>query len=406
MTEQYETIILGSDGSSDQDLSSTALQERLGKVLAGAASTEGDRRSVKDILIKEGQPIRAVVPGDFKSLSEDEYPPWNRQELMALFNHLCPEWEEMIKEGAIDRPLPLQAGRYRVNMFSYGGEFSANDDQIGCTGELGMAIRIYRDQIPELNTLGLPTPIANLADSKAGLVIVTGPVGNGKTTTCAAFIDHINRTRAGHIITVEDPIEYLHRPIKCVITQRELGANIQSMARGARDAMREFPEAIFIGEVKEPDAAQAAIYSGNAGQLVLASMHANGAVQSVSKLISFFPGQETVKADDMAACLQGVISQILVPSMEKTHWVPIFETLFVDNEARQLISKRDWMELQRYLDGKNNGEGKDGCVSRNASLVKAVVSGDISKETAMRVSLDRSSLKNLLDSAAIPSRKA
>lgn len=372
---------------------SLELLDRMLAIIDGAR--EHGSGAVKDVLVRENEPVRATVPGEFGGefveLAPHVCKRWSREEIKLFFDHLCPGWDEMIHRGAIDRPIGLGNVRYRVNMFTFGGEFSSIG-AIGFNGRLGMCVRVFREEIPDLRRLGLPQKIAGISESKTGLLIVTGPVGNGKTTTCASYIDYINTTRSGHIVTIEDPIEILYTSKGCVITQRELGSNVESMARGAYDAMRELPEAILIGEVRERDAAEAAVYTGNAGQLVIGSMHANNAVASISKLVQFFPGQEIAKAEEVAACLHGVISQILVPNADKRSWVPIFETLYLSDRARDLISKRKWSELQGYLDDPAN----DGCTSRNESLAKAVQERKISKEVALRHSLNRSSLNERL----------
>ena len=175
-----------------------------------------------------------------------------RDEMRALFSLVAPDWESRIRTGGIDGPIRMgPTARYRANIFLWGG--AQNDVADGIPGLLGCLIRVIPETVPALADLGLPGQIRVLADANYGFFLVAGPTGAGKTSTMAAFIDHINENRVGHIVTIEDPIEYNLVEKKCRITPREVGTNVSTIALGVHDAMREIPLAIMVGEVRDSD---------------------------------------------------------------------------------------------------------------------------------------------------------
>ncbi|MGH7217282.1 MAG: type IV pilus twitching motility protein PilT, partial [Nitrospiraceae bacterium] len=307
----------------------TELQDILGRHSAPAGGTV-----IKNVLIREDEPIRIETPqglievnpglvspgsGDEIVLNSRVGYSWSRQDLTEFFGVMEPNWQDRVEDGAIDRPIAISGSRLRANLFTYNGDFSLQG-QVGSSGKVGLALRVFRSNIPSIGELGLPASAVEVINSRRGMILLTGGTGAGKSTTAASMIDRVNSTRAGHVITIESPIEYTHESKGCVITQREVGPNVSSMARGVYDAMREFPIAILIGEIRETDAATAALYAGESGHLVIGTMHSNSAVGGLSKMIGFFPGSEPITAESLSQSLLGIFAQTLVPTADSRGW--------------------------------------------------------------------------------------
>jgi len=195
--------------------------------------------------------------------------------------------------------------RFRVNGFRQRGAIS-------------FAFRVIPKHIPSFESLGLPAGVQRLAAERRGLVLVTGETGSGKTTTLAAIVNHINRTRKQHIVTIEDPIEILHEDIDCIVNQREVGVDTDSFHEALRRALRQDPDVILIGELRDADTAQTALHAAESGHLVLSTMHTIDASETVGRMVEFFPGvkQQLVRSV-LAGVLRGVISQRLLPKVDK-----------------------------------------------------------------------------------------
>src|SRR6187549_519976 len=194
--------------------------------------------------------------------------------------------------------------RFRCNVFNQRGAVAA-------------VYRVIPEKIKSFDELGLPPVLATLADRPRGLVLVTGPTGSGKSTTLAAMIDKINTERRGHIITVEDPIEFIHRHRNCIINQREVGADTKSFASALKYALREDPDVILIGEMRDLETIQAAITIAETGHLVFATLHTNSAAEAINRMIDVFPAhqQSQVRAQ-LAFVLEGIVTQILLPKIQ------------------------------------------------------------------------------------------
>jgi twitching motility protein PilT len=206
-------------------------------------------------------------------------------------------------------------GRFRVNVFRQ-------------RGAVGLAIRRVRSEVPTIAELRLPPVLETLADSARGLVLVTGPTGTGKTTTIASMIGHINRTRRAHIVTVEDPIEVVHDDDRSIIQQREVGADTGSYAAALRHIVRQDPDVIFVGEIRDPDSALSAIQAAETGHLVISTLHTIDATETVNRLLDLFPPshQREVRTS-FAGALRGIVSQRLVPRLDGKGRVPAVEVL-------------------------------------------------------------------------------
>jgi twitching motility protein PilT len=206
-------------------------------------------------------------------------------------------------------------GRFRVNVFRQ-------------RSMVGLAIRRVRSEVPTVAELMLPPVIAELSDSNRGLVLVTGPTGTGKTTTIASMVGHINRTRRAHIVTIEDPIEVVHHDERSIIQQREVGLDTDSYAAALRHVVRQDPDVIFVGEIRDPESALSAIQAAETGHLVISTMHTIDSTETINRLLDLFPAQQQREVrTSFAGALRGIVSQRLVKRSDGKGRVPVVEVL-------------------------------------------------------------------------------
>lgn len=235
-------------------------------------------------------------------------------------------WGEFQNRKELDLAYSLPGlGRFRVNIFYQ-------------RGSVGVAIRLLNTKIPTLEELGLPSVVGELADQSHGLVLVTGPTGSGKSTTLAAMIDRINQRRSCHIITLEDPIEYLHQHKKSIVNQREIGSDSPSFASALRAALRQDPDVILVGEMRDLETMATAITAAETGHLVLTTLHTSSAVQSIDRIIDVFPPHQQAQVRiQLADTLVGVITQQLLPRADGQGRVVAVEVLIATPAVRNLI---------------------------------------------------------------------
>ncbi|MCC8192592.1 MAG: type IV pilus twitching motility protein PilT [Ruminococcus sp.] len=270
--------------------------------------------------------------------------------------------------------------RQRVNVFRFKGKLAAT-------------IRLLNDKIPTLSELNLPDVLQKLADEPRGLILVTGPTGSGKSTTLAAMIDHINHTRAEHILTIEDPIEYVYTLDKATIHQREVGSDVKSFAGALRSALREDPDIILVGEMRDYETISAAVTAAETGHLVLSTLHTIGAAQTIDRIIDSCPPEKQNQIrTQLSSVLKGVITQSLIPTLNGKGRVAATEILIGTDAACNLIRENKCHQLQTVM---QSGAGL-GMHTLNADLSRLVTSGVISKQNALAVSPDKSDLMEYL----------
>jgi twitching motility protein PilT len=257
-------------------------------------------------------------------------------------------------------------GRFRANVFRQ-------------RDSVGAVLRTIPYEITPLSELGVPSVIASFAEMQRGLVLVAGPTGSGKSTTLAGIIDLINRTRPVHIMTIEDPIEFLHKHELAVVNQRELGGDTTSYAVALKQALRQDPDVILVGELRELEAIQCALTAASTGHLVFASLHTQSAAQTVEHIIDAFPEHQQVQArTQLAATLQGIVTQQLVPASDGQRRLCAAEVLTVSGPVRGLIREGKTHQLPSVM----QAGGRYGMQTMDQALADLVTRGDVFASTA------------------------
>ena len=330
-------------------------------------------RDASDLHITAGERAKVRVDGDITN-SGLEYVLTPKDTLQLAFSVLTENQKKRFEmEDELDFSFGIQnLARFRGNCFK----------QRGC---VSMVIRQIPFNIRTFTDLGLPNVIAKMAEKPRGLVLVTGPTGSGKSTTLAAMIDKINRERKGHIITVEDPIEFIHRHQGCIVNQREVGTDTKSFANALKYALREDPDTILIGEMRDLETIQAALTIAETGHLAFATLHTNSAAEAINRIIDVFPShqQSQVRAQ-LAFVLEGIITQTLLPKAKGRGRAMAAEILVVTPAIRALI--RDDKVHQIYS-AMQSGK-KHGMQTLNDALYQLYMSREVSDEECLRVSGD------------------
>ncbi|HSN28057.1 MAG TPA: PilT/PilU family type 4a pilus ATPase [Kofleriaceae bacterium] len=305
---------------------------------------------------------------------------------------------EMIAQMADTLMTPAQREEFRAKLemnlalaTSKGGRFRASIfRQRGATG---MVVRLVRTQIKTLEELQHPPILSELMKSKRGLILVVGGTGSGKSTTLAAMIDHRNRSDTGHILTVEDPVEFIHAHQKCVVTQREVGIDTRSYHDALKSALRQAPDLILIGEIRDAETMEAAITFAETGHLCLATLHSNNANQTIERVLNFFPPERANEIRlQLSLNLRAIISQRLVKSQDGGRAAAL-EILLDTPRIRELIKRG---EVEAIKDAMEQGTG-EGCKTFDSALYDLVVEGRISDADALAAADSPNNLRIRLD---------
>ncbi len=342
-----------------------------------------------DLHLAEGFPPALRVDG---VISPIEYSAvLSGREITRLVNDiLAPEARQRLDaDKELDCSYAAEGiGRFRVSCFVQ-------------RGALGAVFRLIPDEIPALSTLGLPPQLMRVSALMRGLVLVTGPTGSGKSTTLAAVVDAINRERAVHIVTVEDPIEFLHRHRRSIVNQREVGSDTHSFAASLRHVLRQDPDVILIGEMRDLETVAAAITTAETGHLVLATLHTQDAPQSIDRMIDVFPtGQQDQIRVQLAGALGAVVTQQLVPARAGVGRVAIAEVMWCTPAVRNLI--RSGKTYQAYSLMQTGAEW--GMQTMDQALAGAVADGRISEQAALERARDGDVLRDYLRPLAVGAR--
>ncbi|RMG44297.1 MAG: type IV pilus twitching motility protein PilT [Acidobacteria bacterium] len=272
--------------------------------------------------------------------------------------------------------------RFRANVFNQRGAVAA-------------AFRTIPWEIKSFQELGLPEVVAQLAEKPRGLVLVTGPTGSGKSTTLAAIIDKINRERQAHIVTIEDPIEYLHSHKRCVVNQRELGSDTKSFPAALRSALRQDPDVVLIGEMRDLETMECALQIAETGHLTLATLHTNSAAQTINRIIDVFPpNQQPQVRAQLSLVLEGIICQALLPKASGRGRVLALEILVPNSAIRNLIREDKVHQIYSMMQA---GQAKHGMQTFNQSLATLYFRRQITLQTALSVSSNPEELQEMIN---------
>lgn len=299
----------------------------------------------------------------------------SRDEVRRLIRELAGDdrFTTFLKDKELDFSYSVPGfGRFRINVYHQ-------------RGSTGVAARIIPFKIPSLEELGMPPVVRDLAALERGLLLVTGPTGSGKSTTLASVVDLINTSRSCHIITLEDPIEYLHRHKQSVVNQREVGIDSQSFASGLRAALRQDPDVILVGEMRDLETIATAVTAAETGHLVLASLHTGDAPGTIERIIDVFPPhqQQQIRVQ-LAATLQGVVTQQLITRVDKQGRIPAVEVLIINAAVRNLIREQKTHQIYSIM----QTNSKLGMQTMDNSLRTLYKQGRISREEVLKKALD------------------
>jgi twitching motility protein PilT len=323
-----------------------------------------------DVHLKAGLPPVFRIKGDLRTLRDT--PPLTAEVIATFAVNLMNQnqRERFDKHHDADLSYGTPDGvRYRVNIFRQ-------------RGQTGMVLRIIPSEIPGFDKLNLPSAVQKLAEEKRGLILVTGITGSGKSTTLASMIDHINRTEASHVITVEDPIEFIHKDRRCIINQREIGFDAVTFSESLRSALRQDPDVILVGEMRDVETIETALHAAETGHLVMSTLHTLDAVETVNRIIGMFPPHQQGQIRlGLAAVLRGVISQRLVPRADQKGMVPAVEILVMTARARELLE--DPKRTREIRDVIANGRNPYGMMTFDQCLTELVQRRLITYETAL-----------------------
>ena len=324
-----------------------------------------------DIHLIYGLPPKYRKDGQLENMSEQ---PLSANDCTAYAKQLAgtPEAFDMyLHTGELDAADTFAGNRCRIHIFRQQGLPS-------------VALRLLSDRIPQLDSLGLPPAALKLPDLHKGIVLVTGETGSGKSTTLAALLDYINHTRKSHIVTLEDPVEYVYKPDKCAINQREVGKDTMSFAAGLRASLREDPNVILIGEMRDRETIETAITAAETGHLVFGTLHTGSASDAVDRIVQVFPeGMQTQIRLQLSMCLQAVLTQQLIPKKTGGRALAC-EMMVVTDAIRNLIRNGNTPQIANTI----ATSAAIGGQTMDQALVRQVRTGQITRDMALRYSHD------------------
>lgn len=325
-------------------------------------------RNAADIFMIPGMPISYKINGEILPVNDKK---------------IFPDVMDQLIEG-----IYTLAGNRNINKVEHGDDdFSFSVPGLARfrasvmrqRGSLAAIIRVVRFELPDPKQLGIPDSILGISNLKKGLVLVTGAAGSGKSTTLSCIIDKINHEHHSHIITLEDPIEYLHRHNMSVVTQREIGQDTDSYITGLRAALRQAPDVILLGEMRDYETIRIALTAAETGHLVISTLHTVGAANSIDRIVDVFPAnaQQQIRVQ-LSSVLQAVVSQQLLPTTDGK-LTPAFEIMFLNNAIRNMIRENKIHQIDNVI----SMSMSEGMVSMNNSLLALLRAGIIDKETCI-----------------------
>ncbi|MDH3590888.1 MAG: type IV pilus twitching motility protein PilT [Planctomycetota bacterium] len=334
-------------------------------------------RDASDLHLKAGSPPGIRIDGSLVPIAEHKL---GADQSEALVRQLLSEdlFARFAEEGDLDTSYFIpDLSRFRVNVFTQ-------------RGSVGMVIRRIPENIPALRDLGLPRACRALSERPRGLVLVTGPTGSGKSTTLAAMVDHVNRRLSGHIVTMEDPIEFIHKDKKCWVTQRQIGSDTKSFGAALRRALRQDPDVILVGEMRDLETISLAVTAAETGHLVFGTLHTTSAIQTVNRIIDVFPPEQQQQIrTQLADTLQGIVCQTLLPKTGGRGRVVAAEVLVRTDGIAALMRENKTNQIANLMQTGSNLGMQTLETSLNALLAQELITPEIALSKANSPSLIR-----------------
>ena len=330
-----------------------------------------------DLFIVAGARAEVKVHGQLVPLTEDKIKPDDAKRLIREMYELAHRDIGILeREGDDDFSFTIpDVSRFRCNTYRQRGSLAA-------------ICRIVRFRLPDPKDMGIPDLVMDLASLRSGMILVTGPAGSGKSTTLACLVDRINSTRSGHIVTIEDPIEYLHLHKKSLISQREVPQDAATFSRALRAALRQAPDVVMLGEMRDLDTIRTAITAAETGHLLLSSLHTIGAAKTMDRIVDAFPAEQQAQIRvQLSMVLKAVVSQRLLPTVEGTR-IPVFEVMTVNPAIQNMIRDGRTHQIDNVIYG---GSDKT-MLSMDSELQRLVKSGIITRDTALAYAINPDTL--------------
>lgn len=339
-------------------------------------------KKASDLHLKVGS--RPALRIDGELVLQEDSAIVTKQDMDTIFQQVANETQRSVFVKELEADFAYQSpdiGRFRINVFQQ-------------EGTIGLACRPIRSNVPTIEELGLPEICKTLVSKNSGLVIVTGPTGCGKSTTLAAMINHLNHTVSRKIVTIKDPIEYLHHDVKCIISQREIGHDTLSYNSALKHAMRQDPDVILVGEMRDLETMAAVLTAAETGHLVLTTLHTMGAPEAIDRFIDVFPPyQQQQVRFQLATVLEGVIYQVLVPRADNTGRVPAVEVMLAIPAIKNLIRENKTYQMMNTI----QAGIQYGMQTLNQSLAELYHKNLITRDQAVIRSNNSEELNEMLD---------
>lgn len=334
-----------------------------------------------DIFLIPGSPVSLKRGGEILPITSERVMPDASKELLEqIYQMSGRDMDELLKKGDDDFSFSVKgAGRFRCNAYKQRSSLAA-------------VLRIVTFGLPSAEEMNIPQAVIDLYQQRNGMILVTGPAGSGKTTTLACLIDRINQERSGHIITIEDPIEYIHSHKKCLVSQREVELDTENYASALRAALRQTPDVILLGEMRDFETIQTAMTAAETGQLLLSTLHTVGAAKTIDRIVDVFPaGQQAQVRVQLSLVLKAVVSQRLLP-MIGGGLTPVFEIMIVNPAIQNMIREGKVHQMDNVI----YANGDVGMRTMDSDIQRLFKEGKITRETALTYAVNREMMERKL----------
>ena len=346
------------------------------------------KAEASDIFVIAGRPVTFAAKGILKSVDDNTLMPEGTENIIrAIYALAGRDFEPMAENANHDEDFSFAVsgiGRFRANVFRQRGSYSA-------------VIRVIPFGLPDPAKIGIPEEVLQLSKLQKGLVLVTGPASSGKSTTLACLVDRMNNERSGHIVTLEDPIEYVHRHNTCIVTQREIPTDVATYAEALRSALRQSPDIILLGEMRDPETVATAMTAAETAQLLFSTLHTTSAAGTVDRIVDTFPAvQQHQIRIQLSLVLQAIVSQQLVPTVDG-ELIPAFEIMISNPAIRNLIRERKTHQIDSVIAAGSAA----GMRTMDQSLFMLAKEGRITADTAVRFSIHEEALTHRLEAEGL-----